>query len=61
MSHQIRLLVDGLPVAIDSKAQCRYATSAHYTDRSGKARYIAEKYAAILQGGVLDSGCLMRV
>ncbi|MDX2132027.1 MAG: methyltransferase domain-containing protein [Planctomycetota bacterium] len=35
----------------------RYATAYRYTDRETKARYIAEKYAPILHGSVLDVGC----
>ena len=34
-----------------------YVATARYIDRPSKARYIAEKYAAILQGAVLDVGC----
>ncbi len=35
----------------------RYVADSGYTDRPGKARYIAAKYAAILGGSVLDVGC----
>jgi hypothetical protein len=35
----------------------RYATELRYTDRAGKARYIAAKYGTILGGSVLDVGC----
>ena len=34
-----------------------YRSSIRYTDRKGKAQYIADKYAAILIGTVLDVGC----
>jgi SAM-dependent methyltransferase len=34
-----------------------YTTTFKYTDRPSKARYIAEKYASILGGRVLDVGC----
>lgn len=34
-----------------------YSTTFKYTDRPSKARYIAEKYAPILGGRVLDVGC----
>lgn len=34
-----------------------YPTPALYTDRDSKARYIADKYRAILGGSVLDVGC----
>lgn len=34
-----------------------YATALTYEDRDAKARYIADKYAAILGGSVLDVGC----
>jgi Methyltransferase domain len=37
--------------------QPRFSADPVYTDRAGKARYIAEKYAAILRGVVLDVGC----
>lgn len=35
----------------------RFATQRTYHDRATKAVYIADKYAAILQGSVLDVGC----
>lgn len=34
-----------------------YKTSTRYTDRDGKARYIASEYAPLLTGSVLDVGC----
>lgn len=34
-----------------------YRTGVRYSDRNGKAGYIADKYAAILRGSVLDVGC----
>ena len=34
-----------------------YVATARHTDRPSKARYIAEKYAPILEGAVLDVGC----
>jgi SAM-dependent methyltransferase len=34
-----------------------YRSSLSYTDRRGKALYIADKYAALLIGSVLDVGC----
>ncbi|MFZ4574727.1 MAG: class I SAM-dependent methyltransferase [Phycisphaerales bacterium] len=34
-----------------------YSTPFKYTDRASRARYTAEKYAAILKGRVLDVGC----
>jgi hypothetical protein len=34
-----------------------YRTGLSYTDRPSKARYIADKYAQILRGSVLDVGC----
>jgi 2-polyprenyl-3-methyl-5-hydroxy-6-metoxy-1,4-benzoquinol methylase len=34
-----------------------YRTEVRYTDRLSKASYIADKYAAILTGSVLDVGC----
>lgn len=34
-----------------------YRTNVRYTDRKGKALYIADKYAPILIGSVLDVGC----
>lgn len=41
----------------DALAPPRYRTSLRYTDRAGKALYIADKYAPILIGSVLDVGC----
>src|SRR5262245_2714653 len=35
----------------------RYRTSVRYADRASKALYIADKYAPILIGSVLDVGC----
>ncbi len=35
----------------------RYRTAVRYTDREGKARYIADKYRALLSASVLDVGC----
>lgn len=35
----------------------RYSTRLKYTDRASKAPYIADKYASILSGRVLDVGC----
>jgi len=57
MSHNVSQLTDGFCVDVRTQARCRYATNARYTDRPGKARYIAAKYAAILGGSVLDVGC----
>lgn len=34
-----------------------YSTTKTYTDRVGKSAYIADKYASILTGRVLDVGC----
>lgn len=46
------------PHAAPSKAaQPTFATAIRYTDRTGKAGYIADKYRAILGGRVLDVGC----
>jgi SAM-dependent methyltransferase len=49
------LLADG-PRAMTT-LPATFATAITYTDRSGKARYIADKYRAILGGSVLDVGC----
>ncbi len=38
-------------------ATLRYPAPPPYTDRAGKAAYIATKYAPILAGSVLDVGC----
>lgn len=38
-------------------APLRYTTSRGYTCRADKAIYIAEKYAPVLKGSVLDVGC----
>lgn len=35
----------------------RYSTALRYTERLGKARYIADKYREILGASVLDVGC----
>lgn len=35
----------------------KYAATFGYTDRAGKARYIAAKYAPLLRSSVLDVGC----
>ncbi len=43
-----------------TSAQPRYHTAQRYTDRTGKAAYIAGKYAPILVGRVLDVGCDQR-
>ena len=40
---------DGPPLA--------YATTRGYTDRPSKAAYVADKYASLLAGSVLDVGC----
>lgn len=34
-----------------------YSTALRYDDRASKARYIADKYAPLLAGSVLDVGC----
>lgn len=38
----------------------RFTTAVTYTDRTGKARYIADKYRPILSASVLDIGCDQR-
>lgn len=38
----------------------RYYTPFRFQDRPGRARYIAEKYAPLLTGSVLDVGCDQR-
>jgi SAM-dependent methyltransferase len=38
-------------------SEVRYRTAIRYTDRRSKALYIADKYAALLTGSVLDVGC----
>lgn len=35
----------------------RFTTTLKYSDRAGKARYIADKYAPLLTGTILDVGC----
>lgn len=45
------------PPAPSASSAGRYHTDIRYTDRAGKARYIASKYASILGGDVLDVGC----
>lgn len=46
------------PAADDAPpASLRYPAPPAYTDRAGKAAYIATKYAPILAGSVLDVGC----
>jgi SAM-dependent methyltransferase len=43
--------------SVQSAPKFRYPPPFRYTDRLGKARYIAQKYAPILTAGVLDVGC----
>jgi len=40
-----------------SPTSLRFTTTLRYTERASKAMYIADKYAAILIGSVLDVGC----
>lgn len=41
-------------------AGMRYHTEYRFTDRAGRCRYVAEKYAPLLGGSVLDVGCDQR-
>lgn len=45
------------PTGATAAAAPRYPSPPAYTDRAGKAAYIATKYAPILAGSVLDVGC----
>ncbi|MBL8764850.1 MAG: methyltransferase domain-containing protein [Phycisphaerae bacterium] len=45
------------PEGVTPKPDRRYTTEFRYTDRDGKARYVAIKYAPLLTGSVLDVGC----
>lgn len=46
-----------MPHATSAPDALRYHTVFRYTDRATKARYIAQKYAPILTGSILDVGC----
>lgn len=47
----------GAQVVIGNAQRPLYPVGKTYTDRATKAKYIAQKYASILSGSVLDVGC----
>lgn len=55
-SHPFPALADSLTMTT-AAPPLRFHTCVRYTDRATKARYIANKYAPILTGSVLDVGC----
>ena len=46
-----------MPATMPTTFSPTYRTVVRYTDRRGKAIYIADKYAPILIGSILDVGC----
>ena len=42
---------------MSTAAEMTYSTELDYTDGASKARYLADKYRAVLGGSVLDVGC----